>query len=165
MFISLHPGTIQTDLGRHMSSFQQTLGRMVTQPVSYGAITPLYAGTASEAGELNGKVGFSSFQFHSVLELLFSISPFGRERRFPTRRHLIPISARHCGNGVKIKSKTCRVTIPLRHIRHTNYTTFSPHIPVFMQYVDLRSWINKNNAVVLEISMLAFIFKCAKAEF
>ena len=63
MFISLHPGTIQTDLGRHMSSFQQTLGRMVTQPVSHGAITPLFAGTDSEAGELNGKVSLPVSSF------------------------------------------------------------------------------------------------------
>jgi len=53
--ISLHPGTIQTDLGRNLGSFQQTLGRMMTYPVSHGAITPLYAGTAPAAGELNGK--------------------------------------------------------------------------------------------------------------
>jgi len=53
--ISLHPGNIRTDLGRHMGFFQQILGRMMTYPVSYGTITPLYAGTAPAAGELNGK--------------------------------------------------------------------------------------------------------------
>ena len=134
MFISLHPGTIQTDLGRHMSSFQQTLGRMVTQPVSHGAITPLYAGTDSEAGELNGKVSFSCFQFGSVMEPFFSISLFGRVRRFPTRRHLIPISGRLCGNGVKIKSTTCRATaIPFapHPALHQVHHTFSTHPSIY----------------------------------
>jgi hypothetical protein len=32
--------------------------------VSYGAITPLYAGTAPAAGELNGKVSRHSWKFH-----------------------------------------------------------------------------------------------------
>ena len=31
----------------------------MTYPVSHGAITPLYAGTAPAAGELNGKVSIS----------------------------------------------------------------------------------------------------------
>jgi hypothetical protein len=35
----------------------QRLGRLMLYPVSYGAITSLYAGTAPAAGELNGKVG------------------------------------------------------------------------------------------------------------
>ena len=61
--ISLHPGTIQTDLGRHMSSFQQTLGRVITYPVSHGTITPLYAGTAPEAGDLNGKASIPASGF------------------------------------------------------------------------------------------------------
>ena len=57
MSISLHPGTIDTDLSRHAGSLVQRLGRLVTYTVSYGAITSLYAGTAPDAGELNGKVG------------------------------------------------------------------------------------------------------------
>jgi hypothetical protein len=32
-------------------------GRVITYPLSYGAITPLYAGTSPAAAELNGKVG------------------------------------------------------------------------------------------------------------
>jgi retinol dehydrogenase 12 len=55
--ISLHPGNIQTDLARSAGSMTQILGRLITYPISYGAITPLYAGTAPAAGELNGKVG------------------------------------------------------------------------------------------------------------
>ena len=41
---------------RHASSFLQLVGRLIRYPVSYGAITSLYAGTAPAAGELNGKV-------------------------------------------------------------------------------------------------------------
>jgi retinol dehydrogenase-12 len=54
--ISLHPGTINTDLSRHSGTLVQRIGRMVTYDVSYGAINSLYAGTAPAAGELNGKV-------------------------------------------------------------------------------------------------------------
>ncbi|KAF8500401.1 NAD-P-binding protein [Russula emetica] len=53
--ISLHPGSINTDLSRHSGTLVQRVGRMVTYPVSYGAINSLYAGTAPAAGELNGK--------------------------------------------------------------------------------------------------------------
>ncbi|KAH9059519.1 NAD-P-binding protein [Lactarius vividus] len=52
---SLHPGVINTDLGRYSSSFLQLIGQMIGYDVSYGAITSLYAGTAPAAGELNGK--------------------------------------------------------------------------------------------------------------
>ncbi|KAH9959426.1 NAD-binding protein [Russula dissimulans] len=53
--ISLHPGTIDTDLARYAGSLIQRAGRLITYSVSYGAITSLYAGTAPAAGELNGK--------------------------------------------------------------------------------------------------------------
>ena len=56
MSISLHPGTIKSDLTRSAGSMVGILGRLVLYPVSYGAITSLYAGTAPAAGELNGKV-------------------------------------------------------------------------------------------------------------
>jgi len=52
---SLHPGSINTDLSRNASSLLQRFGRIVTFEVSHGAITPLYAGTAPDASELNGK--------------------------------------------------------------------------------------------------------------
>ncbi|KAH9005647.1 NAD-P-binding protein [Lactarius hatsudake] len=52
---SLHPGTIHTDLTRNSNFLVQFLMRLATHDVSYGAITSLYAGTASAAGELNGK--------------------------------------------------------------------------------------------------------------
>ncbi|KAI0305197.1 NAD-binding protein [Multifurca ochricompacta] len=53
--ISLHPGSINTDLSRHASGLVQRIGRLVTYEVSYGAINSLYAGTAPAAAELNGK--------------------------------------------------------------------------------------------------------------
>ncbi|KAI0291000.1 hypothetical protein BC826DRAFT_1024255 [Russula brevipes] len=53
--ISLHPGTIDTDLSRYASSLVQRAGRLVTYSVSYGAITSLYAGTSPAACDLNGK--------------------------------------------------------------------------------------------------------------
>ena len=56
MSVSLHPGTINTDLARHSGTLVQRLGRLAGYDVSYGAISSLYAGTASTAGELNGKV-------------------------------------------------------------------------------------------------------------
>jgi len=46
---------ITTDLARNAGLLVQTFGRLVTYPVSYGAITSLYAGTAPAASELNGK--------------------------------------------------------------------------------------------------------------
>ena len=60
MSISLHPGSIKTDLARHTGSLVQRVGRLVTYSVSYGAISSLYAGTAPAAGELNGKVSIST---------------------------------------------------------------------------------------------------------
>ena len=56
MSISLHPGSINTDLTRYSGTLLQRVGKMITYPVSYGAINSLYAGTATAAGELNGKV-------------------------------------------------------------------------------------------------------------
>jgi hypothetical protein len=47
------------DLSRHSGTLIQRIGRMVTYPVSYGAVNSLYAGTAPAAGELNGKVSIS----------------------------------------------------------------------------------------------------------
>jgi len=52
---SLHPGAINTELSRNTGSLTQRFQRLMSYDVSYGAITPLYAGTAPAAGELNGK--------------------------------------------------------------------------------------------------------------
>jgi len=40
---------------RYSGTLVQRVGRMIAYPVSYGAISSLYAGTALAAGELNGK--------------------------------------------------------------------------------------------------------------
>ena len=63
MSISVHPGNINTDLARNASSFVKILGRIITYPVSYGAINSLYAGTSPAAGELNGKVSIPASGF------------------------------------------------------------------------------------------------------
>ena len=57
MSISLHPGTISSDLARNAGLAMKIFGRLITYPTSYGAITSLYAGTTPAAAELNGKVG------------------------------------------------------------------------------------------------------------
>ena len=57
MSISLHPGTISTDLARNAGVAMKIFGRLTTYPTSYGVITSLYAGTTPAAAELNGKVG------------------------------------------------------------------------------------------------------------
>jgi len=52
---SLHPGIINTDLKRHMSSFLQfMIGALLVSP-SFGALTQLWAGTSPQGEELNGK--------------------------------------------------------------------------------------------------------------
>lgn len=88
MFISIHPGNIRTDLGRHMSSFQQALGRMTTYPVSYGIINPLYAGTAPAAGELNGKVSIPVSSFARVNGISFQYLTVWARETLPHKRAL-----------------------------------------------------------------------------
>jgi len=61
--ISVHPGNINTDLARNASAFTKILGRIITYPVSYGAINSLYAGTSPAASELNGKVSIPASDF------------------------------------------------------------------------------------------------------
>ncbi|KAI0046508.1 NAD-P-binding protein [Auriscalpium vulgare] len=58
--IAVHPGSIKTDLGRHMNSWSPPIliARLLSYffyDVSYGAITPLYAGTSEEALDMNGE--------------------------------------------------------------------------------------------------------------
>jgi NAD(P)-dependent dehydrogenase (short-subunit alcohol dehydrogenase family) len=52
---SLHPGTIRTDLVRHLPAWQPALLKWITYPVSYGALTQLYCATAPSAADVNGK--------------------------------------------------------------------------------------------------------------
>ena len=68
---SLHPGAINTELSRNTGSLTQRFQRLMSYDVSYGAITPLYAGTAPAAGGLNGKVGQHAWTFtlHSGLRI------------------------------------------------------------------------------------------------
>ncbi|EIN04707.1 NAD(P)-binding protein [Punctularia strigosozonata HHB-11173 SS5] len=52
--IAVHPGVIRTDLWKYSSGMKKIMGNF-WHPPSKGALTQLYAGTASEAAELSGK--------------------------------------------------------------------------------------------------------------
>ncbi|KAF8810940.1 hypothetical protein BYT27DRAFT_7208949 [Phlegmacium glaucopus] len=52
---SLNPGNIKTDLQRHVSPSRYFVKAALIRPVSYGALTPLWAGTSPEGTGLNGK--------------------------------------------------------------------------------------------------------------
>ncbi|KAI5114717.1 hypothetical protein M0805_009885, partial [Coniferiporia weirii] len=54
---SLHPGTIHSELGRHWPAMQRILTGVFIKlrPTALGAITQLYAGTAPNGKDLNGK--------------------------------------------------------------------------------------------------------------
>ncbi|KAL5483641.1 RDH1_3 [Sanghuangporus weigelae] len=54
---SLHPGTAESELGRHWPAFQKRLMGIFIKlkPTSLGAITQIYAGTSPEGKGLNGK--------------------------------------------------------------------------------------------------------------
>ena len=109
MSISLHPGSINTDLTRHSGTLLQRVGRMITYPVSYGAINSLYAGTAPAAAELNGKVSIRPSRIGPPTDVhcfLYSTSPPGHGSHFQIARRLIPSWGRRCGIGVKCRSKT-----------------------------------------------------------
>jgi hypothetical protein len=112
--ISLHPGTVISNLTRHAGLFVRIFGRLLTYPVEYGAITSLFAGTAPAASELNGKVSIpTSWMARGVKTFvqttLFSTSLRGHASRPRTRMLSIPSLGRNCGNGVRNKSKTFRV--------------------------------------------------------
>ncbi|KDQ57600.1 hypothetical protein JAAARDRAFT_268980 [Jaapia argillacea MUCL 33604] len=55
--ISVNPGNIKTDLQRHVSDCKNKLANALhlLSPTEYGALTQLYAGTAVETAEANGK--------------------------------------------------------------------------------------------------------------
>ncbi|KAI0067967.1 NAD-binding protein [Artomyces pyxidatus] len=58
--ISLHPGSIKTELGRHISgslfrNIIRKLANLTQYDVTYGAISQLYAGTSLQAEKLNGE--------------------------------------------------------------------------------------------------------------
>jgi len=52
---SVNPGPINTDLFRHVNPWIRWFFQLVLYPVSLGVLTSLYAGTAPEAAEFNGK--------------------------------------------------------------------------------------------------------------
>ncbi|VDB84627.1 unnamed protein product [Peniophora sp. CBMAI 1063] len=52
---AVNPGNLQTELARHMPAWQQVAIKMILYPAPMGAITQLWAGTAPEAAEFNGK--------------------------------------------------------------------------------------------------------------
>lgn len=52
--VSLHPGIIGSSPERNI--IVRTLLRLFSYDISYGVISPLYAGTAPAGAELNGKV-------------------------------------------------------------------------------------------------------------
>ncbi|KII92397.1 hypothetical protein PLICRDRAFT_103635 [Plicaturopsis crispa FD-325 SS-3] len=53
--IALNPGNIKTELQRHMGFFELTIGSTILYDVAHGALTGLFAGTAPEGADLNGK--------------------------------------------------------------------------------------------------------------
>ncbi|KAF9055839.1 hypothetical protein BJ165DRAFT_1412265 [Panaeolus papilionaceus] len=53
---SLNPGNLKTDLARHLPNFvRYIMNTLILYPAADGALTQLYAGTAPEGAELNGK--------------------------------------------------------------------------------------------------------------
>ncbi|KAK0205285.1 NAD(P)-binding protein [Desarmillaria ectypa] len=52
---SLNPGSIRTDLQRHLSPFANKMQDIFLFPAHMGALTQLWAGTSPEAGKLNGE--------------------------------------------------------------------------------------------------------------
>ncbi|THG94069.1 hypothetical protein EW026_g7328 [Hermanssonia centrifuga] len=53
--ISVNPGNIKSDLMRNASTVQKVLLKLLLYPTEQGAITQLFAGTAPEAADMNGK--------------------------------------------------------------------------------------------------------------
>ncbi|KAJ7596201.1 hypothetical protein C8J56DRAFT_819676 [Mycena floridula] len=53
---SVNPGNLESDLQRHLGSFRQRILKMlILNPVEFGALTQLYAGTSVEGEGFNGK--------------------------------------------------------------------------------------------------------------
>ena len=78
--------------------------------VIHRAITPLYAGTALEAGRLNGRVGVSglptlTYRLTGHIKMLYSISLPGHASHFQARRRSIADLRLSCGIGAKIRSR------------------------------------------------------------
>jgi len=52
---SLNPGNLKTDLQRYTTKLEMMILNLILYPAPYGAITQLWAGTAPEAAQANGK--------------------------------------------------------------------------------------------------------------
>ncbi|TDL26765.1 NAD(P)-binding protein [Rickenella mellea] len=54
--ISLNPGALKSDLSRHVDSLiQRAILKIISYPVPFGALTPLYAATHPDGANWNGK--------------------------------------------------------------------------------------------------------------
>ncbi|QRW13834.1 short chain dehydrogenase [Ceratobasidium sp. AG-Ba] len=53
--VSLNPGNLKTELGRHLTRLHIWLLEFILYPASYGALTQLWAGTTPDIEQLNGK--------------------------------------------------------------------------------------------------------------
>ncbi|KAJ7675718.1 NAD(P)-binding protein [Mycena polygramma] len=53
--VALNPGNLKTELQRHLGGFTRSITNLTLYPVSYGALTQLWAGTTEEGKTLGGK--------------------------------------------------------------------------------------------------------------
>lgn len=55
--LNVAPGTVRSEFQRHFTGFKKwALENILLWDTPYGALTPLYAGTAPEGSQFNGKV-------------------------------------------------------------------------------------------------------------
>ncbi|KAF7288179.1 NAD-binding protein [Mycena chlorophos] len=55
MSVSMHPGNLKTELGRHAGHIIKIIQAIITYPQPLGALTQLWAGTTDEGAKLGGK--------------------------------------------------------------------------------------------------------------
>ncbi|KAF7290297.1 NAD-binding protein [Mycena chlorophos] len=55
MSVSMHPGNLKTELGRHAGHIIKIMQAIITYPQPLGALTQLWAGTTDEGANLGGK--------------------------------------------------------------------------------------------------------------
>lgn len=122
--VSLHPGTLDTELARHGSKLTQCLFVRVPRtappptllidlcpnahlqkpflyPAPMGALTQLYAGTTPQGAQLGGQVRSSPDRVSRVLTHGCSILSRGHGRGVRERRRTTRSSAASCGLGWK----------------------------------------------------------------
>ena len=154
----------------------QRFGRIVTFDVSYGAITPLYAGTAPDAGSLSGKVGATfcpEIHVYILTRHLSSISQRGHVSWLRTRKHSIPSWRRSCGSGVTSKLRTSRLLCECHALRgspeHLDYVTellLNEHLFDYLLYssVILTSYIVYNGISMARRSFACDCTLCSKTQ-